>query len=787
MKIALKAAGLLPRSLASRILVLYVISLLSFVVTGVLAFYWYQLHQQVEDAQDIAMMVSEVMSSTVADSAVIGDDDTIKRTLQGAVLRSQFKSGAFIMPNGVGHITVNNPTSPRHASPDWLKRYTATQLFEVNRSISVGGVDYGVLRLKISPDEIAGELWRLTLLAALIGLGGMGLGVLLITRPLSRWLGTLAQVSEIEHSILDGLPTNLAAITKDVPEELHDMFTVLTRTATSLRSELERRENALEMLKDLVKELVDESKQPPGGSSSQDNIEQLIQTISKLMTEREASREALLEAKNAAEEANLAKSRFLATMSHEIRTPMNGVLGMAQVLHSGNLEEEQRRNCVQVLLNSSNTLLTLLNDVLDLSRVEAGRMELRRISSSPTLLAQECASLFNDAARAKQIELKVESSLEAGQHFLIDPVRVRQMLLNLISNAVKFTSKGQVTVAVREVQAHAAGSWLELAVTDTGIGISADQQHLLFKNFSQLDDSSTRSFSGSGLGLSIVRQFTQLMGGQVGLSSQPGTGSRFWIRIPARRSGVEASEPLFNPQMSWSGNTTPRFAGKILLAEDVEANRIVLQAMLERMGLDVQCAGNGREAVDAFTRVGASFDCILMDMRMPELDGLEAAKLIREWESREGRAACPMIAVTANAYEDDRRLCLDAGMNDFLSKPVFLAELEAKLRRWIPATAVSQPPIKDSAARPRQLDEARAGHLARQLLPMLANRLFDSIEAFGDLRVLARKTAEEAPIEAIGDRLNALDFAGAEQALRELADARGWLEAAEPPQEGAGA
>ena len=393
--------------------------------------------------------------------------------------------------------------------------------------------------------------------------------------------------------------------------------------------------------------------------------------------------------KTRAEAANLAKSAFLATMSHEIRTPMNSILGMAQVLMTPTLSTQQRQDYARILMDSGETLLALLNDILDLSKIEAGKLLLHPTRTAPLQVMDDTLALFASAARAKQLSLTVTSDLDPSRHYQLDALRLRQMLSNFISNAIKFTATGSVDVSLTLRTQGDQEDELEFAVTDTGIGIAAADQAVLFETFSQVDSSSTRHFGGSGLGLSIVRSLAQAMGGSVGVHSNPGQGSRFWFRIRARSEAAPLAQATALPT---DAVATPsaraaddRLRGHVLVAEDNVVNQLVMNTHLANFEVTVQMADNGLKAVAAYTS-GQPVDCILMDVRMPELDGLEATRQIRAWEHLHGRPRCPIIAVTANVFAEDQRECEAAGMDDFISKPVILDKLQRVLQRWLPTS-----------------------------------------------------------------------------------------------------
>ena len=439
-----------------------------------------------------------------------------------------------------------------------------------------------------------------------------------------------------------------------------------------------------------------------------------------LITERKRKEEELEQAMIMAEAANVAKSRFLATMSHEIRTPMNGILGMAQMLLMPGIQDDDRMDYARTILNSGQTLLALLNDILDISKVEAGKVELESAAFEPGQILHEAQTLFAEAAAQKG--LRIESAWNGPtQRYLGDPHRLRQMLSNLVGNALKFTEKGQIRIEAREVERDGQRALIEFSVTDTGIGIPADKQALLFKPFSQADSSTTRQFGGTGLGLSLVRSMAMLMGGDVGIESEAGQGSRFWFRIRAdllavgadsrdevrqAKVGADGTEcPAAGTAMGVGSGTPGTFAGRILVVDDNPTNRMVLKAMLNKPGVHCDFAENGQQAVDAITGADKiAPDLVLMDCQMPVLDGYQATRRIRQWESENARPRLTIVALTASAFEDDRQNCLDVGMDDFLTKPIAIEKLMATLGHWlaggtaglVPATQTTTTPQEDS-------------------------------------------------------------------------------------------
>ncbi len=392
--------------------------------------------------------------------------------------------------------------------------------------------------------------------------------------------------------------------------------------------------------------------------------------------------EQLEQARRDAEASSSAKSRFLAMMSHEIRTPLNGILGMAQVLLKPNLGEDERQDCTRTILNSGQTLLMLLNDILDFSKVEAGKLELNLTACDPGRIVADTAALFTESAHRKN--LNVEAAWhgdDRGARYWADANRLRQMLSNLVNNAIKFTTQGFVRIEARELSRSSGEAVLELAVSDSGIGIPAAQQALLFQPFVQVDDSSTRQFGGTGLGLSIVRLLADLMGGTVGVDSEPGRGSRFWFRVRVKLLAPESPGRHAGMPIA-AAATAPPQARRILVVEDNAVNRKVIGAMLRNLGFQIEFVENGQLAVEAIAG-GLATDLILMDCQMPVMDGFAATAEIRAWERARDAGRMPIIALTAAAFEEDRDRCLAVGMDAFLTKPINLTELAAMLEHWL--------------------------------------------------------------------------------------------------------
>jgi len=414
--------------------------------------------------------------------------------------------------------------------------------------------------------------------------------------------------------------------------------------------------------------------------------------------------------KEAADAANHAKSSFLARVSHEIRTPLNGVIGMLEVLAGSPLNHQQQQQ-VRIARSSAMSLLGLMNDLLDFSKIEAGRLELEQAPFSPRIVAGEVAEAFAHVAAAKHLDLKCVVDDDVPQFLLGDPERVRQILVNLVNNALKFTERGHVNLIIER---DADGKSIRIRVADTGIGIPESRRDRLFHDFMQVDSSTSRKYGGTGLGLAICRQLVELMNGQITVVSQVDVGSEFRVRLPLpevhsparpvscrqlavmaiegpHQSAILQADPQSSAHESDSGDSTEEESratvGRLLLVEDNEINQMVAVELLTMSGWEVDVANNGLEAVAAAQRVG--YDAILMDCQMPEMDGLTASREIRLLEAagrlpRYTHELVPIIAFTANAAPEDREQCLAAGMNAFAAKPLVIDQLLDTIEQAVP-------------------------------------------------------------------------------------------------------
>lgn len=411
--------------------------------------------------------------------------------------------------------------------------------------------------------------------------------------------------------------------------------------------------------------------------------------------------------------ANRAKSDFLANMSHEIRTPMNGVLGMTELLQSTHLSAEQRR-FTETIQGSGELLLSIINNILDFSKIEAGKLELESIPFNLEDLIQNIVRMLTLSARTKGLELAVFIPDETHLSLKGDPTRIRQVLTNLVANAIKFTERGRVVIRVVTIEENSSHATLLISVDDTGIGISPEVQVQLFKPFSQADGSTTRKYGGTGLGLAISSELVSAMGGILQCDSKPARGSRFFFTLPLAVTPETERKPD-SPDPAQTGLITADNRSQaglhILVAEDNQTNQEVITGMLEKIGYRVTLVANGQEVVNAVAE--RSYSLILMDCQMPILDGYQATVEIRRREKKEGLGRhIPIIALTANALEGDREKCLTTGMDDYIRKPFKQDDIREILSRWShEQLSVSD---KNKSSRGAEHGRRKAQHLLRE-------------------------------------------------------------------------
>ncbi|MEM6792917.1 MAG: ATP-binding protein [Acidobacteriota bacterium] len=538
-----------------------------------------------------------------------------------------------------------------------------------------------------------------------------GLVVLPIVRPWSRRLEKLVEATDKIYS---------GDLTETITDPGTDEIGVLSVAYENMRRKVRERDLELRRLNENLQERVEERTRD------------------------------LESAKEAAEAASRAKSLFLANMSHEIRTPMNGIIGVVDLLLRTDLEQRQQ-DYLATISSSASSLLRVIDDLLDFSRIEAGKLTIEDLDFNLAKLLEEVAELLGPQAAHQKIDLTVLVSENAPPRLRSDAARIRQVVINLVSNAIKFTAEGGVVIdAEVEQRGGVSGSWLLVRVKDTGLGIAPEQMETLFEAFTQADSSTTRHYGGTGLGLAISKRLVELMGGAIRVESVQGVGSVFSFEVPVSTSEV-----------AWTGESSivdlpPGFADsvaeersnhggiRILVAEDNPVNRTVALGQLEELGYTAQAVKNGREVLSILQR--ECFDIVLMDCQMPELDGYETCRELRRLEidrqevkGCEGRARTAVIAVTAHAMKGDRERCLEAGMDDYLAKPFRGSDLAAVLQRWHPRVR----PHSGSSDRIRLEPPSAVHETAEETLESPEDEVLLDEETVDSLRVLGVKTGRD--------------------------------------------
>ena len=718
------------RTLAARFVGLTAIAVLAPVLgsLGVLAYV------QIEDARNHLADQGRVMATMLAENSELAlytdDRDALRRLAEGVgslpgVVWVQFRDskGATSLEEVFDRATKSS--SVLQVAADVGGRRADPLFAEASTSAPVGSVQLGlaVPRLASMLPALAGPATAVAMLALMTVITA----TLFLTRRMTGPLRQLAAATE--HVAAGRFDHRVQVSSGDEIESLARSFGTMVDQLADSRAALEEANQALEA-----------------------KVEERTLAL-------EASTAQAVKLARRAKLASQAKSEFLANMSHEIRTPMHGVLGMLELLTRGAMHPQQRR-LADTARTSAESLLDIINDILDFSKIEAGKLAVDHADFDLRAVVAGVRETF--ATRAKEKGLALTTSMPDAVPAVLcgDQVRVRQVLLNLVGNALKFTERGSVAIDLTVLPAEAGQAAIEFAVRDTGIGISAEAQATLFQSFQQADSSTTRIYGGTGLGLAISRALVDLMGGEIGVESTPGAGSTFRVRLPFRPAAGEAVAPA-NEAADTGGDAGAGL--KLLVVEDNPVNLEIAETFLREMGAEVKTATNGDEAFELIDR--EVFDLVFMDCMMPRMDGYQATEAVRRAEAANpGRNRTPIVALTASATQGERERCLAAGMDDFVSKPMRARDLAAALERWkrrdgrtsgAPHQGNGKPFTSEHANDQVQLDEPTLDGLRRvkvgseTLLTRAIARYLDAAPAvLGDLTHSA-ETGDQASLTAV--------------------------------------
>ena len=734
---------LLPASLTHRVFVLYAVTLLLFVAIGTGTYLARELGRLIAQPQSASVLLVEVTVQAIRDSVVIGDYDTVARTLDKGVQGSLFARASFIDLQG-GRIQSDSRTRSDSYVPGWLDAWVGERLLDVNRTVSVGGKDYGVLRLQFDTRAVAAEIETVTATALGLALVSLVAGLLVIRFALAQWLGSLEHLRGMVEDLGTGRLESSTLDPAKAPTEIRRVVEMFNQTAMLVRErEATRRalddqkfaldQHAIVSMTDIRgtityandrfcaisgyarEDLLGQNHRIIGSGThdraffedmwrtiaagqvwhgeicnrkrngdlywvsatlvpltgEKDRITQYIAIRTDITARKEAER-AMVAAKEAAEEANRVKSDFLANMSHEIRTPMNGVIGMTDLVLDTELTADQREY-LGIVKSSADALLRIVNDILDFSKIEAGHMRLESIGFSLEETLRDTIRSLAIRGHQKNLEVLLNVAPGVPDRLLGDPGRLRQIIVNLVGNAIKFTEAGEIEVTVRMADNQGpGGATIAFSVRDTGIGIAPDKLQSIFESFSQADSSTTRKYGGTGLGLTISSQLVAMMGGAITVSSRVGAGSTFAFTLTL----PHASKPAPTRYQ-----TATRLHGlAVLVVDDNATSGRMLCTMLSEWKIDPVLVGSGAAAMQTLAqaeRTGHHFALMLIDSHMPPMSGFELLAHLRDSHLQTGGA--PVMMLAPDRQREDAVRCRALGVDAYLAKPVSQAELFAAL------------------------------------------------------------------------------------------------------------
>ena len=642
-------------------------SLVALLISGA-SLFLYDLHNY-RESSSTDLSVEAALLGHVTTAALQFDDRAVAaQNLAFLKARPTVRAGAIYNPRGAIFASYVRPGVPGTELPS----------LPGSDGIAIDGDRIAVFHRIISGNEILGTVYLAQDLQIYKRIGSYAaiafavmLAALVVSTLLSAWLQRgitrpIIQISSLAREVVKKRDYSVRA-----NRTTHDEIGTLVDAFNEMLSEMQRRTSALE--------------------SSSAEVSRLNKDLERRVSERTAQLE---ESNLQLKSASIAKSSFLSMMSHEIRTPMNGVLGMLELLALTELESHQRTT-LEIIRESGRSLLRIIDDILDFSKIEAGKLEIRPEVASVAKVIATVVGIYSGNASSKALVLKSHTDPRISPAVAVDPLRLQQILNNLVSNAIKFTSKGSVEIKAELVERKDGEDVVQFSVTDTGIGISPEGQALLFQPFAQADGDITRAFGGTGLGLSIGQRLAKLMGGSIGISSQPGKGTTVTLTLP-----LPIADPHLLPALDRKseqdaiGGTilarrhAPLVAQAenegtlVLVVDDHPINRLVLTRQVTVLGYANEAAEDGREALEMWK--SGRFRLVITDCNMPEMDGYELARAIRALEAGTGQRRTWIIACTANALKGEAENCFAAGMDDYIAKPVELSKLLAKLDQWLP-------------------------------------------------------------------------------------------------------